>query len=305
MIGVGRSAGAPVSSSCPPNSRPPPHHTPPPSFRPLPSHPAAPGPRRRYSHDLGHQVHRRPQRRDRRPAVRQGPGAGRPRLFHPERRGDRAGSFRLLALPARPQDHGPADGAAAGQRRGPGGVPRGAPAGRAQAGAPSRRTGRELSGAAGCAPSRRCFGSFFLSFALGLARFGFLPGRLPPVLGGNAPLGLPAGLNLFFYFHPVCRRPCRPAGHPGAALHARQASGPGSILSFSTGSVALSRAIAEEARLFKITVSFGSVSSLISLPCFMSHASIPAEVRAARGLPDDLVRISAGIEDARVRRREG
>lgn len=29
----------------------------------------------------------------------------------------------------------------------------------------------------------------------------------------------------------------------------------------------------------------------------MSHASIPAEVRAARGLPDDLVRISVGIED--------
>lgn len=45
-------------------------------------------------------------------------------------------------------------------------------------------------------------------------------------------------------------------------------------------------------------MSFGSCSSLISLPCFMSHASIPAEVRAARGLPDDLVRISAGIEDA-------
>jgi cystathionine beta-lyase len=34
------------------------------------------------------------------------------------------------------------------------------------------------------------------------------------------------------------------------------------------------------------------------MPCFMSHASIPAEVRAARGLPDDLVRISVGIEDA-------
>ena len=44
-------------------------------------------------------------------------------------------------------------------------------------------------------------------------------------------------------------------------------------------------------------MSFGNVTSLISLPCFMSHASIPAEVRAARGLPDDLVRISAGIED--------
>ena len=29
----------------------------------------------------------------------------------------------------------------------------------------------------------------------------------------------------------------------------------------------------------------------------MSHASIPKEVREQRGLPDDLVRISAGIED--------
>jgi cystathionine beta-lyase/cystathionine gamma-synthase len=48
----------------------------------------------------------------------------------------------------------------------------------------------------------------------------------------------------------------------------------------------------------QVTVSFGGCSSLISLPCFMSHASIPAEVRAARGLPDDLVRISAGIEGA-------
>lgn len=48
--------------------------------------------------------------------------------------------------------------------------------------------------------------------------------------------------------------------------------------------------------LMQVTVSFGSVTSLISLPCYMSHASIPAKVRAARGLPDDLVRISVGIE---------
>jgi hypothetical protein len=51
---------------------------------------------------------------------------------------------------------------------------------------------------------------------------------------------------------------------------------------------------AEASKLFKITVSFGNTCSLISLPCFMSHASIPADIRAARGLPDDLVRISAG-----------
>lgn len=30
----------------------------------------------------------------------------------------------------------------------------------------------------------------------------------------------------------------------------------------------------------------------------MSHASIPEEVRRARALPEDLVRLSVGIEDA-------
>ena len=83
----------------------------------------------------------------------------------------------------------------------------------------------------------------------------------------------------------------------GYELHKSQATGAGSILSFGTGNVELSRIVVEQAKLFKITVSFGNTSSLISLPCFMSHASIPAEVRAARGLPDDLVRISTGIED--------
>lgn len=84
----------------------------------------------------------------------------------------------------------------------------------------------------------------------------------------------------------------------GHDLHFKQASGAGSIFSFTTGDVEFSKIVVEETKLHKITVSFGGTTSLISLPCFMSHASIPAEVRAARGLPDDLVRISCGIEDA-------
>lgn len=86
-------------------------------------------------------------------------------------------------------------------------------------------------------------------------------------------------------------------GHPGRDLHYSQAKGAGSVLSFLTGSVALSKHVVEATKYFSITVSFGSVKSLISLPCFMSHASIPAEVREARGLTEDLVRISVGIED--------
>lgn len=86
-------------------------------------------------------------------------------------------------------------------------------------------------------------------------------------------------------------------GHPGHSLHYSQAKGAGSVLSFLTGSLALSKHIAETTKYFSITVSFGSVKSLISLPCFMSHASIPAAVREARGLTEDLVRLSVGIED--------
>ncbi|PKU85591.1 cystathionine beta-lyase, chloroplastic isoform X1 [Dendrobium catenatum] len=85
--------------------------------------------------------------------------------------------------------------------------------------------------------------------------------------------------------------------HPGHSLHYSQAKGAGSVLSFLTGSLALSKHIVEATKYFAITVSFGSVRSLITLPCFMSHASIPTAVREARGLTEDLIRISVGIED--------
>lgn len=85
--------------------------------------------------------------------------------------------------------------------------------------------------------------------------------------------------------------------HPGRSLHYTQAKGAGSVLSFLTGSLALSKHVVETTKFFSITVSFGSVKSLISMPCFMSHASIPAAVREVRGLTEDLVRVSVGIED--------
>ena len=85
---------------------------------------------------------------------------------------------------------------------------------------------------------------------------------------------------------------------PGYTLQHRQASGAGSVLSFTTRSVAAARAVAEQARMFQICVSFGSLHSTISLPGCMSHASVPPEIAASRELPPELVRISVGIEDA-------
>ena len=84
--------------------------------------------------------------------------------------------------------------------------------------------------------------------------------------------------------------------HPYYDIHMTQSTGGGSVVCFLTGNTALSAHIVSETKLFKITVSFGSVTSLISLPGKMSHASIPADVRSAREFPEDLVRMSIGIE---------
>lgn len=90
--------------------------------------------------------------------------------------------------------------------------------------------------------------------------------------------------------------PARP-DHPGHALQRRQARGFGPVVSFETGSVAGSAALVDALELFPVAVSFGGVGSTASLPCRMSHASIPASVRQARHLPEDLVRLSIGLED--------
>jgi cystathionine beta-lyase len=100
--------------------------------------------------------------------------------------------------------------------------------------------------------------------------------------------------------HPAVDRVYYPglAGHAGHDLHARQARGSGAVISFATGAFDVSKRIAEAARIFRLSVSFGSVNSSISLPGCMSHASIPAEVRKGRAFDADLVRLSIGIEDS-------
>jgi cystathionine gamma-lyase len=50
-------------------------------------------------------------------------------------------------------------------------------------------------------------------------------------------------------------------------------------------------------KLFALAESLGGVESLIGHPASMTHASVPPAQRAALGLSDGLVRISAGIED--------
>lgn len=84
--------------------------------------------------------------------------------------------------------------------------------------------------------------------------------------------------------------------HPQYALHWKQASGAGAVLSFTTGSIATSERIVAAVRLWAISVSFGCVNSLISMPCRMSHASIDEQTRHDRGLREDVIRLCVGIE---------
>ncbi len=86
--------------------------------------------------------------------------------------------------------------------------------------------------------------------------------------------------------------------HPGGEIHKVQARGNGAVVSFTTGDEELSTDIVQSTKLFKVAVSFGSVGSTISLPCRMSHASIPRALRDRLAPPSDLVRLSVGIEDA-------
>jgi cystathionine beta-lyase/cystathionine gamma-synthase len=71
----------------------------------------------------------------------------------------------------------------------------------------------------------------------------------------------------------------------------------GGMLAFDMGSIDAARRVVERVRIFALAESLGGVESLIGHPASMTHASVPPERRAALGLTDGLVRISAGIED--------
>jgi cystathionine gamma-lyase len=64
------------------------------------------------------------------------------------------------------------------------------------------------------------------------------------------------------------------------------------------GGLEASRRFLERCELFALAESLGGVESLIEHPAIMTHASLPAQVRADLGIDEGLVRLSVGIEDA-------
>jgi cystathionine gamma-lyase len=89
------------------------------------------------------------------------------------------------------------------------------------------------------------------------------------------------------------------ASHPQHALARRQmkAGYGGIVTAVLRGGLEAARRALERCQLFGLAESLGGVESLIEHPGMMTHASLPAEVRASLGISDGLIRLSVGVED--------
>jgi len=85
--------------------------------------------------------------------------------------------------------------------------------------------------------------------------------------------------------------------HPQHSLAKRQMRGPGGMISVELGaSLQQTTTFLKSLRLFQLAESLGGVESLAEHPALMTHASVPAELRASLGIGDSLVRLSVGLE---------
>ena len=86
--------------------------------------------------------------------------------------------------------------------------------------------------------------------------------------------------------------------HPQHALARRQMYGFGGMVSIVLkGGLEDARRFLERCRIFVCAESLGGVESLAEHPAIMTHASLPADLRANLGIDDTLVRLSVGVED--------
>lgn len=106
----------------------------------------------------------------------------------------------------------------------------------------------------------------------------------------------------FLVRHPLVRRVYYPGleSHPDHELAKRQMAGFGGMVSFDfQGTRDDVDLFVRNLRVFSLAESLGGVESLCCHPATMTHGSIPAAEREARGITETLLRLSVGIEDVR------
>jgi cystathionine gamma-synthase len=101
----------------------------------------------------------------------------------------------------------------------------------------------------------------------------------------------------FLADHPAVDRVLYPGlpGHPGHHIAGKQMRGFGGMVSFTLrGGMGAALSVCKRVSVFTLGESLGGVESLIEHPGLMTHASVAG---SPLQVPDDLVRLSVGIED--------
>ena len=101
--------------------------------------------------------------------------------------------------------------------------------------------------------------------------------------------------------HPTVTRVFYPglASFPQYDLACRQHGAHGGMLSFEvTGGTPAALELMKSVKLCALAENLGAAETLITHPASMTHADIPLATREALGIPDGLIRLSVGLEDA-------
>jgi cystathionine gamma-lyase len=86
--------------------------------------------------------------------------------------------------------------------------------------------------------------------------------------------------------------------HRGHAIARRQMRAFGGMVTIRLhGGESAARRFCSNLRLFACAESLGGVESLCSHPATMTHASVPRHIRESRGISEDMLRLSVGIEE--------
>lgn len=107
-------------------------------------------------------------------------------------------------------------------------------------------------------------------------------------------------LAAFLSKHPGVKKVYYPGlpSNPQYNLAKKQMGGFGGVIGIELkGGLKAVERFVKALKIFRLGESLGGVESLMTYPAKMSHGSVPREERLARGITDDFLRISVGIEN--------
>jgi methionine-gamma-lyase len=103
----------------------------------------------------------------------------------------------------------------------------------------------------------------------------------------------------FLEKHPKVKKVNYPglASHPQHELARKQMKLFGAMLSFEVANSATAQKVLNNLKLCALGVSLGDTDSLVEWPAYMTHLNVSKQERLKVGVPDELIRLSVGLED--------